>query len=377
MKTLLTIIRLLGIMVVEKVGLLLRRLLKLRVCDVCDRLVAGRQGFLLTTQQVVSEPSYWRCHILKSKNQWLFSTEDTSGHSLLATVKKFAGYATPWLVCEQCISIFPVDRADARSRCLEWWSSGASLYPAGYEAGDLADAMRAAATGWFNAFARPWRYADDLRATRTLTDTSPPMRSDSDPRVRTLRCPNCGTEAHPSAETPPFGTVLACTRCQAPLFQVREEPSGVPAYCTPRAVLALHGYAACSLEHPQCPQCGKTNYNVVFPDNGYAIPWYARQEPKNPKSFIIDVKCIWCARAFVVEWDTFPIEEGQCNYCGLVCGGSVGLLLESNRQGFEHDYGQGPQLRSQIKNGASEPLWLTCPRCMDRSRRHRLERPSA
>jgi ribosomal protein S27E len=138
------------------------------------------------------------------------------------------------------------------------------------------------------------------------------------------------------------------------------------AYYPPRSVELFLGYQNCSLQHPRCPSCRKINYAIVSPDNGYALSWYQNVTPQNPNGFFIDIECVHCAAKFVVEWDELPIKNKFCNYCSkLGVGIEFCLLPESGRQEFEANYGGAPQLRSPIKKGNGEAIWLVCQPCMN------------
>jgi len=101
------------------------------ICDVCNRTLSEEEGYLLTTEQVVSCPGYWRkalsgpmAHMAAA-----FGHSDDSFKAGLAS--QMAAQATPWMVCEECISLFAVDRNEARGYALRWYKSGGQFSPPG------------------------------------------------------------------------------------------------------------------------------------------------------------------------------------------------------------------------------------------------------
>lgn len=175
------------------------------------------------------------------------------------------------------------------------------------------------------------------------------------------KCLICGEKYNIPKTAPPLGTALSCPKCHAPILHENREGAGT----SPEVVKLFLGYSHCSLGNPICPSCRKINFNVVFPDNGYALPWYCNTKPQNPEGFFLDIRCVHCGSQFVVEWDDLPIKDRFCSYCSaLGCGVDFVGIPESRRQDFELDYGRPPQLPSPIKKGNGEALWLICPPCL-------------
>ena len=108
------------------------------VCDICGNNVPVMTGYALTTEQVVTRTNYW-AYLLK--NPWASvaikanSLDAKERYSFLtAMVRNQAESSTPWLVCDNCISLFvDLDQAKARSVAKEYWST-----------------TNAKATGWTN-----------------------------------------------------------------------------------------------------------------------------------------------------------------------------------------------------------------------------------
>lgn len=97
------------------------------VCDICNGKVTSPDGYLLTTKEVISTPRYWRHYYQYHKSQLVsmgvLSYEDFCRNPLLRAsfVNAVAGQRTPWMTCENCISMFEVDREKARAYAKQWW----------------------------------------------------------------------------------------------------------------------------------------------------------------------------------------------------------------------------------------------------------------
>lgn len=107
------------------------------VCDVCSRKVSSPDGYLLTTREVVSTPKYWQHYYQYHKDEFVSmgvsSYQDFCRNPLLRAScgEMLANQQTPWLVCENCISMFNVDRERARSYAKQWWQSRRTFQPPG------------------------------------------------------------------------------------------------------------------------------------------------------------------------------------------------------------------------------------------------------
>ena len=105
------------------------------VCDVCNGKVTSPDGYLLTTREVVSTPAYWQHYYQYHNSQFVtlgvLSYEGFCRNPRLrvSCVNAVAGQRTPWMVCENCISKFAVDREKARSYAMQWWQDKAFQPP--------------------------------------------------------------------------------------------------------------------------------------------------------------------------------------------------------------------------------------------------------
>ena len=105
------------------------------VCDICNGKVTSPDGYLLTTKEVVSTPKYWqhyyRYHKGEFKAMGVLSFEDFCHNPLMraSCVNTVAGQRTPWMACENCISMFDVDREKTRVYARQWWQNKAFQPP--------------------------------------------------------------------------------------------------------------------------------------------------------------------------------------------------------------------------------------------------------
>lgn len=107
------------------------------VCDVCSKKVFRPNGYLLTTREVVSTPAYWEYYYTHHGPEFVglgvSSYEDFCHHPLLraSCVEAMARQSSPWLVGEECISMFKADQPTARNYARRFWKSGRKFTPPG------------------------------------------------------------------------------------------------------------------------------------------------------------------------------------------------------------------------------------------------------
>jgi hypothetical protein len=107
------------------------------VCDICGAGLSSPGGYLLVTREVVSEPKYWQHYYRQHEAEFALlgvrSYEAFKSHQDLRAMagKTLAGQSSPWMVCENCIGMFQVDRQAARRHAEQWWQSGGTFAPPG------------------------------------------------------------------------------------------------------------------------------------------------------------------------------------------------------------------------------------------------------
>ncbi len=96
------------------------------LCDVCNKNLGEKEGYLLTTLEVVSTPAYWKKAF---RMMALFVMSDDSAKVQFAS--QMASQTTPWMVCNDCIGLFTVDKAKSRDYAIRWYESGGTFTPPG------------------------------------------------------------------------------------------------------------------------------------------------------------------------------------------------------------------------------------------------------
>jgi uncharacterized protein YraI len=105
-------------------------------CDVCLATVTKPEGYQLTTTQVVSSPQFWQRYYQHHQEEFAalgISSYDALLESpeLSAVIEQITNDATPWLVGEECIDYFDVDREQTRTYAQQWWESDRTFMPPG------------------------------------------------------------------------------------------------------------------------------------------------------------------------------------------------------------------------------------------------------
>jgi hypothetical protein len=100
------------------------------VCDVCDKLLEEQEGYLLTPREVLTTPGYWQKIFCDHDSiQRAFGKANVLSKAELAS--RLAGQSAPWMVCDDCINIFSVDRDQAKTHALKWYASDRMYAPPG------------------------------------------------------------------------------------------------------------------------------------------------------------------------------------------------------------------------------------------------------
>jgi uncharacterized membrane protein YhaH (DUF805 family) len=97
------------------------------VCDVCNKDLGEKEGYLLTTLDVVTTPAYWKKSM--STMTSMFGMSDDSTRAYLAEM--MASQKLPWMICNDCIKIFNVDKVKTRKYAIQWYESGGTFQPPG------------------------------------------------------------------------------------------------------------------------------------------------------------------------------------------------------------------------------------------------------
>jgi hypothetical protein len=101
------------------------------VCDVCNKGLGEKEGYILTTLQVVSTPGYWKKAFSGPMGSMMSSLGMSDDSFKAQFASQMASQTTPWMVCNDCIGIFSVDKTQARQHALRWYESGGTFTPPG------------------------------------------------------------------------------------------------------------------------------------------------------------------------------------------------------------------------------------------------------
>ena len=91
---------------------------KTAVCDVCGRPLTEDDCYLATTREVTTNKRYW-LFILSMRKQLgrdLLREDDKNKQAAqwMTEVGWAASSDSPWIICPQCVNMFPVDRAERK-----------------------------------------------------------------------------------------------------------------------------------------------------------------------------------------------------------------------------------------------------------------------
>lgn len=107
------------------------------ICDICGEDVKLPNGHCLTSAQVVSSPTQWKFYYKRHKTKIALQGINTyeafcEAQSFLQTIFLIASNPEPWMVCEDCINMFDVDKVATHNYVVKWYESdGKYILPCG------------------------------------------------------------------------------------------------------------------------------------------------------------------------------------------------------------------------------------------------------
>lgn len=120
-------------------------------CDICLGTVPDREGYVLKTVEVVTEPNYWSVAFRGAGSSIEMMPKDAVKEMFENQIKQQCSQETGWLTCKKCISKFPKSNIEnSRQYAAEYWmklGEGSYSPPEG-GAVDPDKAMLAATTAW-------------------------------------------------------------------------------------------------------------------------------------------------------------------------------------------------------------------------------------
>lgn len=99
------------------------------VCDLCNKVVTESDSYLLTTRQVVSNPTYWE---FAFSHQWSYVEAMPDAGTIKGMLAlQQANQSTPWLVCREHAEMLGANLSEAHEYAKRWWISDGRFAPSG------------------------------------------------------------------------------------------------------------------------------------------------------------------------------------------------------------------------------------------------------
>jgi hypothetical protein len=103
------------------------------ICPITKEPIEKGFGYLLTTAEVVCSKRFWDMVMTEPETlaytQQHFSNNSNGTQMRSLIFEKKATVMHPWIVSDSIISIFDVDKQEARDRVKKWWESQGSYSP--------------------------------------------------------------------------------------------------------------------------------------------------------------------------------------------------------------------------------------------------------
>ncbi|MDA0195349.1 MAG: hypothetical protein O2887_14335 [Bacteroidetes bacterium] len=101
-------------------------------CSICKSLLEYKEGFALTTSQVVVSKEYWDNKMVEPETMVYttnhFKKKDENATKMRGIIfEKTAEKEHTWLTCDTCIKQFDVDIEQAVSFAEEWWKNSGQV----------------------------------------------------------------------------------------------------------------------------------------------------------------------------------------------------------------------------------------------------------
>ncbi|MCU0357664.1 MAG: hypothetical protein MUE95_08790 [Cyclobacteriaceae bacterium] len=119
-----------------------KKVLKPR-CPITREPIEQGYGYLLTTVQVVTSRKYWDLVMTEPETMSYtlshFNNQPSGTQMRNLIFEKYSSIDKPWIISDSCISLFEIDRNQARTRAQQWWQSEGNYMPE--EAGAALDKL--------------------------------------------------------------------------------------------------------------------------------------------------------------------------------------------------------------------------------------------
>jgi hypothetical protein len=95
------------------------------VCDCCLSPMTEPEGYLLRTYEVIQSPLYWE---FTFKNNG-FGIDQVGLEKRIDYFKQIASYQIPWVICDECITMFDINIRKSKTYMDTWVSSKGNFRP--------------------------------------------------------------------------------------------------------------------------------------------------------------------------------------------------------------------------------------------------------
>jgi hypothetical protein len=95
------------------------------VCDCCLTSLQEPNGYLLRTYEILKSASYWK--FLFNTNE--YGVDQTGLDKRVESFKVVASFTSPWVICDECIDKFDVDRTENKEYMNNWISKKGKYTP--------------------------------------------------------------------------------------------------------------------------------------------------------------------------------------------------------------------------------------------------------
>lgn len=94
-------------------------------CDCCTMQLEAPKGYLLRTFEIIQSKKYWK-YIFKTQSIGI----DEEGLELRTEYfKRISSFKSPWVICDNCISIFDINLEENKKYMDEWVKQKGDYYP--------------------------------------------------------------------------------------------------------------------------------------------------------------------------------------------------------------------------------------------------------
>lgn len=102
-------------------------------CPITKEPIEKGFGYMLTTAQVVTSKKYWDLVMTEPETMSYtishFKNQPNGTQMRSLIFEKFSSVENPWIISDSCISLFEIDKTQARERARKWWENEGDFVP--------------------------------------------------------------------------------------------------------------------------------------------------------------------------------------------------------------------------------------------------------